>query len=126
MIGLIESLMKSNIYITRIIVSYRRDILEITGFVLGHLAFRYLGNPLASRKLRTLDYSFFGDAIATKINSWPRHSLLYAGKIELIRSVLQGVKCFWLSILRFPSNIIHDIYKMCQKFVFPTKHPPIL
>lgn len=119
------NLLKSNIYMAGIDDTTRQSILDISGFVNGQLPFRYLGIPLASRKLKTSDYSMLVDNIAERINSWPRHSLSQAGKIELIRTVLQGVECFWMSILPLPANIIHDIYSLCRKFVWPTKHPPI-
>ncbi|XP_073310966.1 uncharacterized protein [Primulina huaijiensis] len=87
--------------------------------------FGYLGVPLASKQLRASDYSPLVDTISTKISSWPRHSLSYAGKLELIRSVVQGIECFWLSILLLPLCVIDAIYSLCWKFVWPTKHPPI-
>ncbi|XP_075492649.1 uncharacterized protein LOC142530721 [Primulina tabacum] len=103
----------------------KQDILSITGFSPGSLPFRYLGIPLAARKLRSSDYCKLVDAIAAKINSWPRHSLSYAGKIELIRSVVQGIECYWLSILPIPNCVISSIYSLCRKFVWHSKHPPI-
>lgn len=49
MTGLRVNLIKSNIHMTDINDSDRREILEITRFVMGHLPFHYLGIPLASR-----------------------------------------------------------------------------
>lgn len=80
---------------------------------------------MASSKLKTSHYNMLLDAVAAKINAWPRASLSHAGKLEHIRSVLQGVECFWLSNLPLPKNIIDGICKLCRKFVSPTKHPPI-
>lgn len=31
-----------------------------------------------------------------KLSSFPRHTLSYAGKVELIKSVVQGMECYWL------------------------------
>lgn len=45
--------------------------------------------------------------------------------MELIRSVVQGVECFWLAILPLPSNIIDKIYAICRNFIWETKRPPI-
>ncbi|XP_073039156.1 uncharacterized protein, partial [Primulina eburnea] len=96
-----------------------------SAFSPGTLPFRYLGVPLAARNLRSQDYSKLVDSIAAKLSSWPRQSLSYAGKIELVRSVVQGIECFWLSILPIPNCIIDAIHSLCRKFVWPTKHPPI-
>lgn len=65
------------------------------------------------------------DAIRLKICSWPRQTLSYAGKVELIRSVVEGIECYWLSILPLPSNIIGTIYGIFRKFIWQTKRPPI-
>ncbi|XP_073060321.1 uncharacterized protein [Primulina eburnea] len=125
MAGLRVNLLKSNIYMAAIDDRVRDEILQITGFSPGNLPFRYLGVPLAARNLRSSDYSKLVESIAAKFNSWPRQSLSYAGKIELVRSVVQGIECFWLSILPIPNCIIDSIHSLCRKFVWPTKHPPI-
>ncbi|XP_075508005.1 uncharacterized protein LOC142544859 isoform X1 [Primulina tabacum] len=103
----------------------RHEILRMTGFTPGMLPFRYLGIPLAAKRLRSSDYCMLVNAIAAKINSWPRHSLSYAGKLELIRSVIQGIECFWLSVLPVPNCVIDSIHSLCRKFVWPTKRPLI-
>lgn len=89
------------------------------------MPFRYLGIPLAAERLRSADFSTLIDSIIVRLNSWPRRTLSYAGKVELIRSVLQGVECFWLSILPIPFGIIDKIYSVCRAFVWNSKHPPI-
>lgn len=101
----------------------RHEILDLSCFQQGQLSFRYLRIRIASRKLKTSYYNLLVDIIGAKINSWPRHSLSYADKIELIRSMLQGVECFWMSIIPIHSNIIDGIYSLFCKFVWPTKHP---
>lgn len=125
MAGLRVNHIKSSIYMASMEDWVREHILHITGFSCGQLPFRYLGIPLSSSKLNSSDYGMLLDAVRSKINSWPRHTLSHAGKLELIRSVLQGVECFWLSILPMPKNIIDEIRVLCRKFVWSTKHPPI-
>ncbi|XP_073056870.1 uncharacterized protein [Primulina eburnea] len=95
------------------------------GFKIGTLPFRYLGIPVAAKRLCAADYSDLLNNMTKKVNSWPRNSLSYAGKIELIRSVLQGIECFWMSILPIPNCVVNSIDSICRKFVWPTKHPCI-
>ncbi|XP_073049432.1 uncharacterized protein [Primulina eburnea] len=125
MAGLRINALKSNIYTASMADSVRQEILMITGFADGSLPFRYLGVPLAAARLKAADYSILVDTIARRINAWPRNSLSYAGKIELIRSMVQGVECFWLSMLHVPSCVIDSIQSIFRKFVWPTKHLPI-
>lgn len=55
----------------------------------------YLGIPLTTERLRSTDYSYMlVDALIQKVNVWPHKTLSYAGKLEVIRWVRQGVECF--------------------------------
>lgn len=76
-------------------------------------------------KLRIANYGSLLDVVAKKVAAWPKHSLSYAGWLELIRSMLQGVECYWLSILSMSCGVIDKLYGMCQSFIWSTKHPPI-
>lgn len=89
------------------------------------MPFRYLGIPLALAKLRISDYNPLADSLIRRINAWPKRTLSYAGKIKLISSVLQGVECFWLSVLPLPYEIVDRIYSICKAFMWTTKHSPI-
>lgn len=60
-----------------------------------------------------------------KILTWPRNKLSYAGRLELIGSVLQGVEWYWLSILPTPEGVISKIYGLCRRFYLSSKHPSI-
>ena len=48
-------------------------------------------------------------------------TLSYAGRCELIKSVLQGVECFWLSILPFPKGVKDKVISLCRNFLWGGK-----
>ncbi|KAL0358099.1 UNVERIFIED_CONTAM: hypothetical protein Scaly_1495600 [Sesamum calycinum] len=48
----------------------------------------------AAQRLSVRDYSPLVDQIANSISRWAAKSLSFAGRLELIRSVIQGVECF--------------------------------
>ncbi|KAL2518694.1 CCHC-type domain-containing protein [Abeliophyllum distichum] len=50
-------------------------------------------------------------------------SLSYAGRAELIRVVLQGVECFWISILPIPAAVIDHITRLYRNFLWGSKKP---
>lgn len=64
------------------------------------------------------------EKIMKKVASWPKHILSYAGKLELVRTVLQSIEYFWLSILSV-CEIIEKIYVICRSSIWSTKYPPI-
>lgn len=54
------------------------------------MTFRYLGIPLETKRLGMSDYNPLLDFIIRHINSWLKKTLSYAGKVQLIMSILKG------------------------------------
>ena len=42
----------------------------------------------------------------------------YAGRTELVKSVIQGVVCFWLAILPIPAGVRVKIVHQCSNFLW--------
>ncbi|XP_042426162.1 uncharacterized protein LOC122014031 [Zingiber officinale] len=80
---------------------------------------------MASKKLKIADYAPLIDALSRRINAWPKLTLSYAGRAQLIQYVLQGVECYWMSILPLPIGVVERIYSLCRSFLWTSKHPPI-
>lgn len=97
-------------------------LLEITGFQRGIFPFCYLGIPLVAEKLHTSNYGLLTEAIMQRLASWPKQTLSYNVKLELVKTVLQGIEYFWLSILPVPWAVIDKIYVICRSFVCSTKY----
>ena len=79
------------------------EIQKQTGFKLCTLPVRYLGVPLVTRRLSAKDCTPLVDKIALRINCWSTKLLSYAGRLQLIQSVLFSLQNFWcrhLSCLR--------------------------
>ncbi|KAI5653645.1 hypothetical protein M9H77_30832 [Catharanthus roseus] len=51
--------------------------------------------------LLVTDYGTLLDKVAKTLLAWPGLNLSYAGKLEVISSVVQGIEAFWLGILQF-------------------------
>ncbi|GFY87366.1 hypothetical protein Acr_05g0010050 [Actinidia rufa] len=92
------------------------EIKAITGFSVGKFPFRYLAIPVAVARLTIEQFSPLIAKISKYISTWARVSLSYAGRSELIRSVLQGVECFLLSILLIPAGVREKIITFVQNF----------
>lgn len=123
--GLHVNVLKSNIFMAGVSEEMQRELLEVTGYKTGTIPFRYLGIPLASRKLKMTDYGPLMEQLNRKINSWQKNSISRAGRLELIRSVLQGVQCYWMSILPIPGGVIKKINALCRNFFWNSNHPPV-
>lgn len=78
------------------------SILMDTQLSLDVMPFRYLGIPLLADRITVGQFGELVDKIASYVKVWNSATLSYAGQSELIKSVLQGVEVFWMSIF-FPS-----------------------
>jgi hypothetical protein len=70
---------------------------------------RYLGVPLVSTKLSVADCKTLLDRITNRIGSWTSKNLSFAGRLQLLSSVLYSLQVFWSRIFIFPKKIIRDI-----------------
>ena len=103
--GLSPNIGKSSIFIAGTNPLYKEAVLSLFGYTLGMLPVRYLGIPLLSTKLTAADCSELVDRITAKIRSWTTKFLSYAGRLQLIHSVLFGINSFWASLLLLPKML---------------------
>ena len=82
---------------------YRIELMSIFGFQLGTLLIRYLGVPLISTKLSSKDCKYLLEKIAARIKSWTSKHLTYAGRLQLIGSVLFSLQIFWMTLFILPN-----------------------
>lgn len=103
-VGLQVNWLKSSIYLSGIDVTTRRRLLSIMDFQEGSMPFRYLWIPLAAERLQISDYNPLLDSLSQRKNTWPKQTLFYADKAELITLMLQGV-----SVSSYLSYCYHKI-----------------
>jgi len=123
--GLSVNLLKSCLFTAGIFGDELFRLRQLIGIPLGSMPFRYLGVPLAAQRLQVAHFAPFTDKLTMYINSWTASCLSFAGRAELIRSVLQGVDCFWLSIFPMPSAIIDRVVRLCRNFLWNKRHHPV-
>ncbi|KAG2262578.1 hypothetical protein Bca52824_069657 [Brassica carinata] len=92
--------------------------LTALGFSLGSLPVRYLGLPLMHRKLRICDYRPLLDQLKAKFTSWTARALSFAGRRELLSSVIHGTINFWFSTFLLPKGCIKSIESLCCRFLW--------
>lgn len=87
----------------------KRSIQGFTNFSEGALPFRYLGIPQTSRKLSVIHYMSLVEKILVRINQWSLRLLSFAGRIQLINSVLFALTNYWLQCQPLPKKVIKKI-----------------
>lgn len=114
--GLHANPAKTGIYFGGVPVANVDNILENTGFRKEAFPFRYLGIPLNASRLTVSICAPLLDSIAAKIHHWSTHFLSYAGRLQLINSVIFGILNFWCTPFLLPATILKEIDKMCRRF----------
>lgn len=79
---------------------------------------RYLGLPLMTQAMRTQDYQPLLENIRSKINTWTCRYLSYAGRLQLITSVIVSIINFWISVFRIPCSCIKEVERICSAFLW--------
>jgi hypothetical protein len=76
----------------------------------------YLGLPSMVGRSKKETFGFIKDRIWKKINSWRGRTLSKAGKDVMIKSVLQAIPSYIMSVYLIPDSIISDIERMLNSF----------
>ncbi|KAE8674971.1 hypothetical protein F3Y22_tig00111708pilonHSYRG00398 [Hibiscus syriacus] len=92
------------------------SIISFTGFKQRRLPVCYLGVPLVTKKLTEKDCQALIDNIKNRIHQWSSKNMSYAGRVELIKTVLYSVANYWCRQLILPPSIIKKIEQLCSRF----------
>ncbi|KAE8726370.1 Kinesin-13A [Hibiscus syriacus] len=88
------------------------SIISFTGFKQGRLLVRYLGVSLVTKKLTEKDCQALIDNIKNRIHQWSSKNISYAGRVELIKTVLYSVANYWCRQLVLSPSIIKKIEQL--------------
>ncbi|KAK9677027.1 hypothetical protein RND81_11G117000 [Saponaria officinalis] len=114
--GLYPNLEKTEIYFGGVGKQVRELILAQTDFVEGKFPFRYLGVPLNASRITIDMYNVLLTRIQSSTQHWSSHLLSYAGKIQLINTIVFGLESYWSASLLILKGLIKRITKLCKDF----------
>ncbi|CAH9126786.1 unnamed protein product [Cuscuta epithymum] len=101
------------------------NILDLVDYGRGVFPVRYLGVPLAPLKVSVAQYAPLLETVNDFLKTWNTKTISYAGKLELIRSVIQGVQSFWLQVFPVPITILDRIVSICRIFLWGGKYAKV-
>ena len=116
--GLSISLEKSTIFMAGVAEGEKSRILTNFPFAEGKLPVRYLGLPLMTQAMGRQDYMPLVEKIRGRISTWTCRFLSYAGRLQLIKSVLLSIVNFWATVFRLPSKCSAEIERLCSAFLW--------
>ena len=109
---------KSSVFIARTTDQVKEDICALMGISLQERPVKYLGVPLIFTRLKYGDCEELKNKILSKITSWHSKLLSYAGRIQLIISILSSIHNYWSRIFVLPKRILKDIDGVMRRFMW--------
>ncbi|GJS46023.1 hypothetical protein Tco_0596144, partial [Tanacetum coccineum] len=103
--GLRPSMAKSTVYFGNVTNDFKEEIRAVMPFCEGILPVKYLGIPLNSNQISRSDYTVLIEKVKKRIDDWRNKHLSFAGRLQLIASVLTSLNVFWASIFILPSGV---------------------
>ncbi|KAL0294929.1 UNVERIFIED_CONTAM: hypothetical protein Sangu_3208300 [Sesamum angustifolium] len=97
---------KSQIILSRAVQQQRQQLLDCVGFQEGSLPIKYLGIPLSSSRLTIADCRPLLDKVDTRLAGWNHQTLSYAGRLQLIKSVISTLHTYWASVFILPKGVL--------------------
>ncbi|KAL0290170.1 UNVERIFIED_CONTAM: hypothetical protein Sradi_7056000 [Sesamum radiatum] len=108
---------KSQIIFSRA-VQQRQQLLDCVGFQEGSLPIKYLGIPLTSSRLTLADCRPLIDKVDTRLAGWNHQHLSYAGRLQLIKSVLSTLHMYWASVFILPKGVLKMLERKMRTFLW--------
>ncbi|XP_057774799.1 uncharacterized protein LOC130993778 [Salvia miltiorrhiza] len=84
----------------------------------GAFPCNYLGIKIGGRCNSIEDWNFLVDKVEKKIKGWKSRTLSLAGRITLIKSILQAIPVFQLSFSFIPKAVLSRIDSICCNFLW--------
>lgn len=91
---------------------------NILGFSVGQHPFSYLGVPIFKCRPKKQHLQPIADIIKTKLASWKGSMLSIMGRVQLIKSVIQGMLLYSFHVYAWPDLLIKSVDSWIRNFIW--------
>lgn len=112
------NLRKSFIYGGGITLVRMNLIVNLLGFSIGSLLFTYLGASIFKGRPKSIYFQQIADKVRLKLAIWKASLLSIAGRVQLIKSVVQGMLIHTMSIYSWPTKLLRQMEKWIKNFIW--------
>eukprot|EP00253_Pinus_taeda_P025237 PITA_25237 len=109
---------KSCTFVFNSLDSVKAHLTRMLGFKQGELPTKYLGNQIDFHPTRMVNWLQVIEKIKNKMAGWAFRTLNIAGRIVLVKSVLQAIPIYPLSIIVAPKGACSKIKELYTKFIW--------
>jgi hypothetical protein len=93
-------------------------ITNTLGFNVGNLPFTYLGAPIFKGKPKVIHFQPIADKVKNKLATWKVALLSIAGRVQMVKSVIQSMLLHTMTIYSWPVSLIKDIERCIRNFIW--------
>lgn len=119
--GLAISVAKTSLFAAGIKPHELNQIKATTGLQEWTLPVRYLGVPLCTKQLNLANCAPLLQSIKSKLHSWTVRTLSFAGRLQLLSTVIAGIVNFWSCAYILPKACIEEIDSLSSRFLWKGK-----
>jgi hypothetical protein len=103
--GLKANPSKSSVFIAGVSTTDKQNLFELLHMPKGVISVRYLGVPLITKMLSATDCDSLIFKISSRIDYWLVRKLSFAGRLQLLSSILVSLQLFWARFLSCPRRL---------------------
>lgn len=116
--GQIVNIGKSSIHAGGVSTSRLNHIVQLLGFSLGSLPFTYLGTPIFKGRSKKIYFQPIADRVKIKLSYWKASLLSIAGRVQLVKSVIQSMFIHTMFLFYLPTSLLREIEKWIKNFIW--------
>ncbi|XP_021971327.1 uncharacterized protein LOC110866487 [Helianthus annuus] len=94
------------------------NMMEILGCKRGGFPFVYLGVHVGTNMSRISNWNLVVEVIKARLASWKARTLSMGGRLILIKSVLESLPIYYLSLYKAPKAVIESIEASMRRFLW--------
>jgi len=116
--GLVVNFHKSRLIAIGKDDEWSQNAAALLGCTRVHLPMTYLGIPLGANMRKATSWQCVIDKIQKRLSSWKSSCLSRAGRLVLLKSVLNCLPIYYLSLFRLPRKVAIEIIRIQRKFLW--------
>jgi ribonuclease HI len=93
-------------------------IVDLLNFRTGSMPFNYLGVPIFKGKPKVSHLQPIADKIKVKLSAWKASLLSFAGRVQLVKSVIQSMLTYSITIYSWPVSLLKDLQRCIRNFIW--------
>ncbi|KAL2929363.1 LINE-1 retrotransposable element ORF2 protein [Bienertia sinuspersici] len=94
------------------------QVLNESGFKKGRMPFKYLGVPICSKRVNASQCEVLIEKMTARIRTWSSRHISFAGRSQLINSVLMSIQQYWAQVFILPTSVLQSIEQICRSYLW--------